>query len=171
MPDFLDRLRDEPRFSHGFAGWSGAFEDWRSAGLELLRGAVGSALDGEAAVEEVSRSETGGVLRLRLRAVFPTGAATEALMMLPPGAGPHPAVLLLHDHGSEFAIGKEKVLTPWDDPPLAAEAAAWQERLYDGVSLGEALRGPRLRVLAADALGWGSRRATATRRSRRWPPT
>ena len=60
MPDFLVRLRDAPRFSHGFAGWSGAFEDWRAAGLGLLRAAVGPALDGEAAVEEVSRGEDGG---------------------------------------------------------------------------------------------------------------
>ena len=36
-------------------------------------------------------------------------------MLLPPGPGPHPAVLLLQDHGSAFAIGKEKVVTPWDD--------------------------------------------------------
>ena len=66
-------------------------------------------------------------------------------------------MLLLHDHGSAFAIGKEKVITPWDDPARAAEAAAWQERLYDGVSLGEALVARGFAVLAADALGWGSR--------------
>ena len=30
MPDFLLRLRDGLRFSHGFAGRSGSFEDWRS---------------------------------------------------------------------------------------------------------------------------------------------
>ena len=157
MPDFLVRLRDRPRFSHGFAERSGSFEDWRSTGLRLLRGAVGSALDGEATLDESSRTRTGGVLRLRLRASFPTGASTEALMMLPPGAGPHPAVLLLHDHGSMFAIGKEKVITPWDDPVRAAEAAAWQARFYDGHSLGEALLARGFAVLAADALGWGSR--------------
>ena len=158
MPDFLVRWRDAPRFSHGFAGWSGTFEDWRAGGLGLLRAAVGPALDGEASVEEVSHREDAGGLRLRLRAAFPTGAITEALMLLPPGPGPHPAVLLLHDHGSEFAIGKEKLVTPWDDPPRAAEAAAWQARLYDGVSLGEALLARGFAVLAADALGWGSRR-------------
>ena len=157
MPDFLHRMRDGLRFSHGFAERSGAFEDWRGAGLALLRGAIGSALDGEAAVEEIGRSEAGGVLRLRLRAVFPTGAETEGLMMLPPGAGPHPAVLLLHDHGSEFGIGKEKVVTPWDDPARAARAAAWKDRLYGGTSLGEALVARGFAVLAADALGWGSR--------------
>jgi hypothetical protein len=162
MPDFLVRWRDGPRFSHGFAEWGGSFEDWRAAGLSLLRAAVGPALDGEASVEEVSRREDAGGLRLRLRAAFPTGAITEALMLLPPGPGPHPAVLLLHDHGSAFAIGKEKVVTPWDDPARAAEAVAWQARLYEGVSLGEAL-------LARSAGGRG--RVTATRRSRRWPRT
>jgi len=157
MPDFLARLRDRRRFSHGFAGWRGAFDDWRAAGLELLRAAIGPALDGEATVEEMNRSEGAGALRLRVRAAFPTGATAEALMLLPPGAGPHPAVLLLHDHGSAFAIGKEKVITPWDDPARAAEAVAWQARLYDGVSLGGALAARGFAVLAADALGWGSR--------------
>jgi dienelactone hydrolase len=157
MPDFLVRWRDAPRFSHGFAGWSGTFEDWRAAGLGLLRAAVGPALDGEASVEEVSHDESAGGLRLRVRAAFPTGAITEALMLLPPGPGPHPAVLLLHDHGSAFAIGKEKMVTPWDDPAGAAYAAAWQARHYDGVSLGDALVARGFVVLAADALGWGSR--------------
>jgi dienelactone hydrolase len=78
-------------------------------------------------------------------------------MLFPPGPGPHPAVLLLHDHGSEFAIGKEKVLTPWHDPNGAVAAAAWQACLYDGVSLGDALVARGFVVLAADALGWGSR--------------
>jgi hypothetical protein len=55
-------------------------------------------------------------------------------MLLPPGPGPHPAVLLLHDHGSAFAIGKEKVLTPWDDPAHAAEAVAWQAALRRGLA-------------------------------------
>jgi dienelactone hydrolase len=158
MPDFLVRTRDRLRFSQGFAERSGSFEDWRAAGLGLLRRAIGPALDGETAIKEVGRIEIGGVTRLRLRARFPTGAGTEALMLLPPGAGPHPAVLLLHDHGSAFAIGKEKVITPWDDPACAAEAAAWQGRLYDGVSLGEALVARGFVVLASDALGWGSRR-------------
>jgi dienelactone hydrolase len=157
LPDFLGRRREAPRFSHGFADWPGGFEDWRAAGLGLLRAAVGPALDGEARVEEVGRVERAGAVHLRLRAGFPTGATTEALMLLPAGPGPHPAVLLLHDHGSEFGIGKEKVVTPWDDPARAAQAAAWQARLYDGTSLGEALLARGFAVLAADALGWGSR--------------
>ena len=155
VPDFL--RREAPRFSHGFGGWRGSLADWRAAGTALLRQAAGRALDGEASVEEVARREDAGGLRLRLRARFPTGAAAEALMRVPPGPGPHPAVLLLHDHGSEFAIGKEKVILPWDDAPAAARARAWQVRLYDGASLGDALAARGFAVLAADALGWGAR--------------
>ena len=167
MPDFLLRIRARARPADGFAGWRGPFAAWRAAGRDRLRAAVGPALAGEAAVAEIGAEigaeispEIGGAggRRLRLRVGFPTGATSEALMRLPPGPGPHPAVLLLHDHGSEFAIGKEKVLAPWDDPGAAAAAAAWQARLYDGVSLGDALAARGFVVLAADALGWGSRR-------------
>jgi hypothetical protein len=70
-------------------------------------------------------------------------------MMLPPSAGPHRGCCCCTTTGRRFAIGKEKVLTPWDDPPLAAQAAAWQERLYDGVSLGEALRARGFAVIWA----------------------
>ena len=160
MPDFLVRTRETARPTHGFRDHPGAFESWRAAGLGLLRAALGPALAGEAAVEEIGGAvdpET-GIRRLRLRARFPTGAATEALMLLPPGAGPRPAVLLLHDHGSEFAIGKEKLVAPRDDPEAGALAESWRARLYDGVALGDALAARGFVVLAADALGWGSRR-------------
>ena len=53
MPDFLVRLRDGLRFSHGFAEWRGGFEDWRDDRTRLAASAVGPALDGEAAVEEI----------------------------------------------------------------------------------------------------------------------
>lgn len=33
-----------------------------------------------------------------------------SLMLIPKSAGNHPAVLLLHDHGAKFDIGKEKVI-------------------------------------------------------------
>lgn len=155
MPDFLDGSRAAPRFTHGFAGWPGGFEDWRAAARRVLGAAVPR--DGRAVVEEIGRVERAGVIQLRVRAGFPNGAATEALMLLPPSAGPRPAVLLLHDHGSEFAIGKEKVLTPWDDPDRAERAGAWQARFYDGADLGAELARRGFVVLAADALGWGGR--------------
>jgi len=125
MPDFLARRRDSFRASHGFVGWQGSFADWRAAGLDRLRDAVGQGLQGAAEVAVIGRADDG--TRRRLKVSFPTGATAEALMLVPEGAGPHPAVVLFHDHGSEFAIGKEKVLTPWDDPAAAAAAAVAED--------------------------------------------
>ena len=34
-------------------------------------------------------------------------------LLTPKSAGPHPAVLLLHDHGVKFDIGKEEDIEPW----------------------------------------------------------
>ena len=38
-------------------------------------------------------------------------------LLIPKGDGPFPAVLLLHDHGARFDIGKEKVIRPFDESP------------------------------------------------------
>jgi len=157
MPDFL-RARLDLQFPLGFASRAGGFAEWRTAGLSALRAAIGPALDGEASVEVTARQETPRQTRLRLRVAFPTEAATEALMLLPTGSGPHPAVLLLHDHGSEFAIGKEKLVAPWDDARGATLAEVWARRFYGGALVGEALAQRGYAVLAADALGWGSRK-------------
>ena len=36
-----------------------------------------------------------------------------AYLLVPDGNGPFPAVLLLHDHGAHFSIGKEKMVRPF----------------------------------------------------------
>ncbi|NUS75896.1 MAG: hydrolase, partial [Streptomyces sp.] len=36
-------------------------------------------------------------------------------LLTPHGPGPFPAVLLFHDHGARFDIGKEKLVRPWYD--------------------------------------------------------
>lgn len=80
-----------------------------------------------------------------------------ALMLIPNGKGPFPAVLLLHDHGSKFDIGKEKVIEPWSDELKLASAKSWSERLYGGNFIGDQLAARGYCVLAVDALGWSDR--------------
>jgi dienelactone hydrolase len=79
------------------------------------------------------------------------------LMLIPKGAGPFPAVLLLHDHGAKFDIGKEKLIAPWDDSVKLTSAQAWVDKLYGGRFLGEQLVKQGYLVLAVDALGWSDR--------------
>lgn len=81
----------------------------------------------------------------------------RAALLTPHGDGPFPAVLLLHDHGSRFDIGKEKVVRPWYDDTRAASAHEWAARCYDGRFPGDELARRGHVVLATDALGWGDR--------------
>ena len=61
-----------------------------------------------------------------------------AFLLVPKSAGPHPAVLLLHDHGAKFDIGKEKVIEPWEESPEKVESARkWVAQYYGGHFIGD----------------------------------
>jgi dienelactone hydrolase len=89
---------------------------------------------------------------LTLRGVL--GDRVPAVFLAPRGPGPHPAVLVLHDHGARFDIGKEKLVRPLA-PSLGAEA--WAQRYFEGRFVGDTLVEAGFAVLAIDALGWGER--------------
>ncbi|MFH9332448.1 dienelactone hydrolase family protein [Streptomyces althioticus] len=81
----------------------------------------------------------------------------RGVLLTPHGAGPFPAVLLLHDHGSRFDIGKEKCVRPWYDETRLASAEEWAARHLDGRFPGDELARRGYVVLCFDALGWGER--------------
>ncbi|MBK9391913.1 MAG: hypothetical protein IPN68_17630 [Bacteroidetes bacterium] len=81
-----------------------------------------------------------------------------ALMLVPKSKGPHPAVLLLHDHGAKFDIGKEKVIEPWDEPAeKIASARKWVSDCYGGRFIGDALAKRGYVCFAVDMLNWSDR--------------
>jgi dienelactone hydrolase len=80
------------------------------------------------------------------------------LMLVPNGRGPFPAVLLLHDHGARFDIGKEKVIEPWEDRPERMRSAReWVDRYYGGRFIGDELARRGYVCFATDALNWSDR--------------
>ncbi|MEE1942816.1 alpha/beta fold hydrolase [Streptomyces sp. TRM 70361] len=81
----------------------------------------------------------------------------RATVLLPRGRGPFPAVLLLHDHGSRFDIGKEKLVRPWYDETRLSSARDWAEKRFGGRFVGDELARRGYAVLAVDAPGWGDR--------------
>ncbi|MFI5967505.1 dienelactone hydrolase family protein [Streptomyces asoensis] len=81
----------------------------------------------------------------------------RALLLTPDGPGPFPAVLLLHDHGARFDIGKEKLVRPWYDDTRLASAQEWSRRYFGGRFVGDELARRGYVVLCADALGWSDR--------------
>ena len=158
MPDFLVRLRDGLRFSHGFAGRSGDVRGLarRRTRAAARRGRTGARRRGDGRGGQPARgrrraappSPRGLPDRRRDRGADAAAARGRAASGGAAAARPRVGVRDRQGEG-HHALGR---------PGRARrEAAAWQARLYDGVSLGEALVARGFAVLAADALGWGSR--------------
>lgn len=78
--------------------------------------------------------------------------------LLVPKVKKAPALLMLHDHGAHFSIGKEKMVRPFDvDSVIMADADDWVVRCYDGLYVGDELAKAGYVVLSVDALFWGER--------------
>lgn len=75
------------------------------------------------------------------------------------GEHPGPAVLMLHDHGARFDIGKEKLARPIKAAPdyIKASAQQWVDKNFEGVYLADSLASLGYVVLVPDALYWGGR--------------
>lgn len=80
-----------------------------------------------------------------------------ALMLTPKTPGPHPAMVLLHDHGSKFDIGKEKLIRPWGNAEQLASAQAWADKFFTGRFIGDELAKRGYVVIAIDSPSWGDR--------------
>lgn len=88
----------------------------------------------------------------------PQQAATTASHWNSGGTPRHPAVLMLHDHGAHFLIGKEKCVRPFACPDtIVADAQNWVDGGFDGHFFGDRLARHGYVVLAVDALLWGER--------------
>lgn len=91
----------------------------------------------------------------------------NAFLLIPEEASkktPQPALLLLHDHGARFDIGKEKLVRPMSDrlpegdkDHIYKSSRQWIDKNFDGVYLADSLASLGYVVLVADALYWGDR--------------
>lgn len=90
----------------------------------------------------------------------------KAYLLVPDAAknGKCPALVMLHDHGARFDIGKEKLVRPiagvlplGTDDHIYRSSEQWTHKYFDGVHLADSLASLGYVVLVADALYWGER--------------
>lgn len=135
------------------------FEAWRRAARATVEEhlLVGRQDDTPYAPQYTARSDGDGYTRELVTLSLTRYGRVRGALLTPHGAGPFPAVLLLHDHGSRFDIGKEKTVRPWYDETRLAAAEEWADRYFDGRFIGDELARRGYVVLCTDALGWGER--------------
>jgi Dienelactone hydrolase and related enzymes len=93
-----------------------------------------------------------------------------AYLLIPDIATRHskvPGLVLLHDHGARFDIGKEKLVKPLACEPehIKRSSRQWIDDNFDGVWFGDSLARCGYVVLVPDVLYWGSR---STELCRKW---
>ncbi len=109
----------------------------------------------------ISEQDRGSYVARKIVFNITADSRVLAFMLVPKSPGPHPAVLLLHDHGGKYDIGKEKVIAPWDEPLEKIESAKkWVKDYYGGRFIGDELAKKGYVCFAADMLNWSDRGAT-----------
>ncbi len=161
MPLFLDQIQAELTYP---LAWGNSpirrFPRWRKAARAKLIEAMQAppARSAEWNAEVVAEEQREGYLARRIRLQLTAYSTVEAYVLLPEGEGPFPAVVLLHDHGGHFTIGKEKMIRPFAvREEVAADADRWAGQCYGGRYVGDFLAAQGYVVVAVDALFWGDR--------------
>ncbi|WP_086799672.1 dienelactone hydrolase family protein [Streptomyces caniscabiei] len=163
LPDFHPLLKEELRFP---LAWGTSpirdFRTWRRVARATVEEHLFVAPDDTAYEPEFGghRGEGDGFTRETVTFSLTRYGRVRGALLTPHGTGPFPAVLLLHDHGATFDIGKEKLVRPWFDESRLASAQAWADRYFSGRFVGDELARRGYVVLAVDAFGWGDRGPT-----------
>ena len=159
LPDFYQQLQQQQGYPASWA--SGNFATpalWRANGRSLLRQSLlwpAEPVDFEPVLQKTEQRQG---YQAELWSVQLTHYSRVNLVLLRPAQrGPLPAVLLLHDHGARFDIGKEKMVRPFAGDVRLASAIQWSERYFSGNFVGDELAKQGYLVVAADTLGWSDR--------------
>ena len=160
MPAFYQQLKESLTYP---LAWGNApekdFTRWRTQAREKLLECMQPAppqADFDMKVIESEQRE--GYTAQKIVFNISGYSRVPAYLLIPEGEGPFPAVLLLHDHGAHFTIGKEKMVRPFNvSETVMQDADDWAVRCYDGQYVGDFLAQNGYVVLSVDALFWGER--------------
>ncbi|PWC16953.1 hydrolase [Brenneria corticis] len=159
LPSFYPQLKQQMTYPDSWlVSEHFRFPDWKHHARRTLRALLLTPDSTIAfAPQTLDRQDRGSYLAEKVAFNLTDESRVGALLLTPKSPGPHPAVILLHDHGSKFDIGKEKVIKPWGNEQRLVSAQAWADKFFSGRFIGDELAQRGYVVLAVDALGWGDR--------------
>ena len=160
LPVFYEHLSKRLRFPLAWpkSGYK-SFAAWRQAARKkvlecMLEAPPAAPFDPQVLAEE----DRGGYVARKIALNLTGDSRVLGYLLVPQAKGPHPAVLLNHDHGARFDIGKEKVIRPFGIPAeKTASAQQWVEECYGGRWIGDELARRGYVCFATDALNWSDR--------------
>lgn len=146
------------------------FDEWRKAARQKVFDCMLTPPPpaGDYSVKVLAEEQRDGYKARKIEIRLSRYYTVPALVLIPDGKGPFPAVNCLHDHGAHLYIGKEKMIRPIvtndstgnpkkEDLEVLADADKWVADLYEGQYLGDYLAKNGFVVFSADAPMWGDR--------------
>ena len=161
MPSFYNEMKRQLTYPQAWGRSSvRRFTRWRAAArqtvMECMQDLPPAATRYD--VEVVATERRHGYEARKISFNLSAWYRVPAYLLIPDGEGPFPGIVLLHDHGAHFTIGKEKMVRPLDvSEVVTTDADEWVARCYDGCYVGDSLASRGYVVLAVDALLWGER--------------
>lgn len=163
MPLFYQQMKEQLTYP---MAWGNApetdFGQWRTKAretvTECLRNLPPAPRD--YAVQTVATEQREGYEVRKITFNISAWSRVPAYLLVPDGTEGKrlPAVVMLHDHGAHFTIGKEKMVRPFGvSKEVLADADDWAVRCYDGQYTADYFAANGFVVLCVDALFWGER--------------
>lgn len=161
MPTFYESLKSRMNFQLGWKDGSNPSK-WKKAGLAKAKELILFEEDKTPFdMVVIAEEKRDGYVAQKVVFNISQDTRTMAYLLIPEGKGKYPAALMLHDHGSKFTIGKEKMVKPFgdteEDQAKLSTAEAWSSKYFDETFPGDELAKRGYVVLSFDALGWGDR--------------
>ncbi len=161
MPVFFEQMKQKLTYPMAYEN-SGIkkFGKWKKKAREIVYQEMQNIPDAPKSydMEVVEVEKRDGYEARKIMFNISEWSRVPAYLLVPDGEGPFPAVLMLHDHGAHFTIGKEKMVRPFNvSAEIMEDAEKWSVACYDGIFVGDYFAKNGYVVLAVDALFWGER--------------
>lgn len=161
LPSYFKQLKSQ--LSYPMAWGNSSIKDysiWRDAARLQLYAQMGNLppATNNYAMEFITTEQRDGYRACKIEFNISQWSRIPAYLLIPDGKGPFPAILMLHDHGAHFSIGKEKMIKPFEvSSEVLEDAENWVHKCYDDQFVGDYMAKNGYVVLAIDALFWGER--------------